>query len=1013
MGTSSPMPAPPSGRRPWLTAARLGVAAVATIAVGFGAFTAVRALTSPEEPWLVPMAEPVLSTELDPDLALGAALADLQDRAILADDTTGPEDLDGDRVDDAPMDGDEGDDHAPLELSISGPLPPGIAPAQREVDVTAIGHAPLSDAEVAAIPDRAGPDGSVPVAAPTRPAPHPIPGSAGPADEPLPERPPAVVDLAPEEPEDHLDEPPTPDDLRDEETRFLFGLDLGVGFWDIPPHLLRPPSEPDFLDVCAADFGDEDITCGDGTGATVLPLELRRNWVTAFGYDDGPRCTDHLDVDLSAGFPVRATFRSSPSSVRVVTRGVTDPRQRAQQTIVVDDARREAARGAGSFDQCFLLPYLEGEDRVQVVLTFGSTSLDRYETVIPIPSTALRGERPPTRIDTVGDRTVRIHVPNRDGLAVAATVVTRDPGQPALTSQCGRIESGDLALEEGRIVELRPAGSVAVRPPDGADRRFDHHQRFTTQLLGGPDDRFELCLRWEERRGSATEVVHREAHYLDPPRRQTVEVVLTEGTFVDPASSEDTRPISMTIHFQPDGGGEPCQLFRRTAELTDVLPYRICAFETIDGIRGGRLELITYPPHSTGAAAETRAFRVILPTDPRHPRSGDRCHRCVDLYDFTLLGFDPDRARDGQVRIAVVTSGIDEDRGWVTFPLIADDPERDDRPVLDVDRTRVEASYSEVNYAEAHRGNPTGSRIQVTAVADRPVQARLIARPQRLYETGEHVVLPCGPTRFPHVSQATTTVFDSQVTVEVDQVCPALRYRLALELVDEDGNRAVYGDLWTAMMLDRNREPSDEQNLDAAYVPGYWPGVATVPGRPLRLSYEVEISLVHPDNTYLPGVYAREPQYAAGVTRVQPPGFPFEAERTRIDLAEARVGPIGMSTGTHSGDDPCVDGGRTIHSGIEEAEVGHLLPVEARVRLHTLNAPTMAFNHCQGDVLATRLMEHSSYTTNGRFAGRELLITYELVRNGGATVVLVSEPNDDDDRRDLRFQAIFRIQVHP
>ena len=77
--------------------------------------------------------------------------------------------------------------------------------------------------------------------------------------------------------------------------------------------------------------------------------------------------------------------------------------------------------------------------------------------------------------------------------------------------------------------------------------------------------------------------------------------------------------------------------------------------------------------------------------------------------------------------------------------------------------------------------------------------------------------------------------------------------------------------------------------------------------------------------------------------------------------------------------------------GPVEGRISEWLPVEVRVEvrvvLHTLDARTMAFDRCQGEV---RLVH----------------------RQGDAVyVVAVSEPNAFDDRHDLRFQAAFRIDA--
>lgn len=1074
----SDMAATTSPRR-WLRTGLvvLGIG-VASAALGVGAFQAARALAAPgEDPdatFVVPLATPVLTTELAPGVPLEEVLGTLDEQLVRpagdpVGDPAGTADGGPDASPDVPpsatRDGAGAGDVAPgdgveLPLPASGPAPAGIRRGVQEVDLRASGGRLLTAEQLGEAAASAGADGLVAVETPTAAGPVPLPGAAPATDELLaPERSevsegdpsdasdddppdavasdppdagdgdtpeleddarivleldvPAVVDLAPDTVPDEPSDAPDADEEREQELDLHWDLDLDR-IVEVLPRLLPP--EPDFLDVCAARFGDDlpgDIDCEDGTGATVLPINTIPDVgrLRVVGYDAGPRCADHVDVDSAEGFPVRMTFGARPQVISVVYEGLGDPAFRGQELIRTDPERASVDGFSRLFDQCVLIPYSERDDRVALTIEYPRNPVHRVELSVP----TREPDWPPTVVETIGDRTVQVKAPTRDGIAVRATIITRSASLPGLRSQCGLVGSEDLTEAAAQVTELRPAGAHWYTPPRLFGGEVDRYERFLAQLQGGPERRFELCLRWERQGGAQPQVVRRESFLLDPPPRPIVEIAVGPGTFLLPEEPDDRHPHAITLAFVPDGDGPGCILFRRLAELEDDLPRVLCHLEVIDGLAGGALQLAVHPEAGPGPAGEVRSFRVRLPTDPSHPRSGERCVRCADVFEFPLRGLGAGARQIGNVQVVVATTTPPADRGWVTLRLPDDPPPpRAEVPQLDVRRTRITARSGGISDRRAD-----ARHIAVDVVADRPVRARLWARPQRVYAPGNPTDPPCGPLQVPAAS-AISEGFASEVRVQVDGVCPGTRYRLALELWDEEGNRSVHGEAWTARMIAaadpggglRTADGADEPAPVNSYAHvGEWREVTTVPGWALQLRSEVRIMQVHVDDALEPGIYREDPWPSGAGSRE--PGFPFEAQRTRVHLAELVVGRIGLSSGAHTGDDGCVDGGRTLRAGPREGQVSHWMPVEARVVLHTLAAPTMAFSHCQGEVAAVRELRLSSYSASGRLAGRHVVSPWELTQRDGEPVyvVAVSEPAEFDDRHGFRFQAVFRIEV--
>ncbi|MCC5946942.1 MAG: hypothetical protein JJT89_00685 [Nitriliruptoraceae bacterium] len=801
--------------------------------------------------------------------------------------------------------------------------------------------------------------------------------------------------------------------MRDDDERFLLPGPL-LGFDDprLRDMVLRA-FEPEFLDVCAAELDGEPVDCGDGTSATVLPLNTPLRLIGA-AVDPGPRCARLLDWDDDQ-FPLRLTFDGYPDWIGLTVTAVGEDApwydivlpQRVDPTRIAE----QRARGNRIVDHCVAVArpptpgeLLEIRGRAHNAIAEGWSPLEA-RVLAPAPPA---GERPATTVNTITDRRVRINAWTRPGVEVAATVVVRDPSQPALTSQCPGVESRSLEADPDRIVELAPGGRVGVVAPVGSDPAFDAIERFATELDPSDGAIFELCLRWEELVGGARRVVDREAHILQPPERPTVQVVATEGSFVDPDRVAGL-PRGAIVLFQADGSDERCTMARIPGATLDPLPHELCRFEVTDGLQGGRLELLT-SVRGDYRDVQRRTFRVRLVTDPAHPRHGQACDRCVDLYDLPLSEVDSGR-QIGRIQVAVVSTGRSSPAGWVVFPVPVDVRDRD-FPVLDGARTQV------LTRVDGQDRNVLG----VDIVADRPVTATLVARPRGTYDAASPPPPGCPAERIPHV--ATTDILEQAPRVVIDTACALTGYHLALELRDERGNRAVYGDALTWLV---GTEHPDVVGWlqDGNLVPGVWNPRVTTPGRQWRIDWEVRVDYMRPETALFPGVYAGPPQGPSG--RVERPGG-VEADRTRIIQVEALAGPIHISRGRGNGPTPCVDQsgkrfrltgdplGRAILRVGDEilpvVEVGDHLPVRAHMRMESLRGgpftPLDGFNRCKGDV---NFLRHGTLPSAAD-GGRPVLLADDVEEAGQASIVLHA-PSYMGDGLHGQFQMLTDIRVWP
>lgn len=1036
------------------------LAVVGVVALGVASFLVSRALVSgpAEEPLLVPIAQPGFSAELHPDLPLDEALAGIGalpftpvDDALLE---VAPEDV--------------VDDQEPLlDIPAAGPLPPGLSRPDEPVDLRAYGHI-LEDVDTLVtmavgqdgMPPQAptsGSDGSrdtdaAPSSAPSDesserpaivdlheavlvPADGVVPAvtadaaddpTADDADDPTADDAPAVVSEDPpsldaeeagDPPAVASDDPPTvdADDLRDDELSFLLPPTLSISDDPALVRMVTGGEEPGFLDVCAAEVEGRPLDCGDGTSATVLPF-ARPLTLVGVAVDPGPRCLDHLDVP-DGHFPLRMTFRGTPTSTIDVTipLGPGWPALTGFAPIDRDRVRLHLEERRVHFDQCVALRW--PDEPGEILQLTGRTTNARtgeYVTfearfVAPAPPA---GDRPPTAVNTVSDRRVRVTAWTRPGVEVAATLIARDTTLPALTSQCTAVESGAVPPQPGRVVELAPAGQLRLVAPEGYDPAYDAVERFAAALDLTSGDRFELCLRWEEVVGGARRVIDREAYYLDPPERPTVEIVVTEGSFVEPGHQPSDLPSAAIVSFRSDGpeeAAERCTWFRQPRVGLEPLPQTLCTFEALDGLQGGRLELLT-SVRGDFRDAQRRSFRVLLPTDPAHHRFGEPCDRCVDLYDLPLS--DPGGRSIGRIQVAVVATGRSAPTGWISFPLHVDVDERD-FPVLDAERTRV------ITALDGQDRNLLG----VEVVADRPVITTLVARPRGQYVPSQPAPPGCPEERTPH--RARTFVHETAPRVVIPTACALTGYHLALELRDEDGNTAVYGDPMT-WMLGIEIENSPNWLRDGNYVPGVWNPRVTTPGRLWEVDWQVRVNHVTLDSALPPGVYAGPPRGPSG--RIEVPPFPYEADRSRITLVEAQAGPIHISRGRHNGPTPCVDQDGKVFRlsdtalrdavlqpsarGLPIVEVGDHLTVSAQVRMESLlgNPHTMldGFNRCKGDVRFIR----SGSLPRGADGGPPWVLADDVEAATQLTIV-VQAPTYFGGELTSQFQMITEILVRP
>lgn len=983
-------------------------AVVGVAAIGIASFLVTRAVAAPDtaDPWLVPMAQPSLTTELDPDLPIGEALLD---RLAELESVAGDPDqllLDPALLDDEGSDQLSADDEPRFEPPAAGPLPPGISSPHRPVDLSGAGLAPPSAEELEDL--RTRPDGAIELERLDGAVSTPLPDSTGPALDVVLSGPARTIDVGArsdteDEPDDSTEPLPAPtaEEERDEEAELFFPL-----LWDrgtLPSALGRflIPSEPDFLDACAGTVDGETLDCGEGVGATVL--ELREPFqLLSLANDPGPRCADQPDaLGRPSHFPLRVSFNREPAALRIAhwARDADGAWQhRRALSVDLSEHRQPASTRHGFvYDRCvaMLYPSRTPELRIQVTAVDRFGQPVRFRTVMDAP-TGVDGQRPHVRLQTLGDDTVRAFVPNREGLAVVATLVSNLPDRPTEELRC---PAGTEDSEVLDVVTLRSAGSVAatVDRPQFYDPRYDRLERFRFQLEGEPTTRY-LCLRWEETIGTDTRrVVERTAYQIRPPRQMRLEAIVTAATFFDESQLGWFPPDGFHLRLQLDDG-TACTLSRSPDMVARDLPYRLCAMDVSSSIRGGVLQLITTSRRDDREPI-VRSFRVRLASDPEHPRFNE-CGTCTDVYDFTLTDVsDPPRTL-GQLQVALVSRPPLDAGSWVIRQRA--DRQRDaDPPLLDVDRTQV---------ITGRDGDPDAlNRIEVAVFADRPVRAQLVARPQRSLLADQAIPPGCPATSLPHVVTSGARFADRH-TLEITDACAATRYRLALELVDEDGNRAVYGDLWTWLLADQ--PDLGLGGREETFIPGRWDPVITTAGRDWLVTYELRVNQIHPDGALPVGVHVGRVPVTSGV--VPSPGFDVEADRSRLILAETRLGPIQVSRGRHTGDTPCIDRGRRYtEPWPQRVTVGDALRVQGQTQMESLIAGTLTpldgMTRCRGRINFVRHYE----LPPGPDGSAPIVPTSELEEAGEVTVVMVSRGKEFADTFGYRFQTIVTIRVEP
>jgi len=966
-------------------------ALIGIAAVGITAFLVTRAVAAPDAadvtPDLLGFGEPVATADLDPDLPLDDALQLAVDELGLQPPAPGP-DADADDAGTADTSGDGEPDDAPLlELPSEGSLPVGLArPTPPQIPAPLPTEA-ISDGPTA---DRAGADAE--------------------------ERPPIEDLLTPEaiaELEDGApvgeDAPPTDDETDDVGVvdpllPLLFDLDdLGA----IARELVGPFAAPDFLDVCAAEFEDgTPVDCGDGLAGTVLPLTGAPR-ILAYGVDRGPRCARLVDVRREDRFPLRLSFDRAVPGLAISSPSTDlDPDEPGVSGLQVTATEAQLVRWRNApehpFDHCVLLPFVDGVDRLSlgVAPITATQRFDEQWLALDIPQPP-QGQRPPVRVEPHGHRLIQIDVPTHRDLEVVATVITRDPEVPGIVSQCHLVESGDLVLEPGRIVELRGPNHRRTGAVPGFDPTYDQTATRVARLGGNLDEHYELCVRWEERVGDTLRVREREAFVVQPPPLPQVTISLISGTSIvtDVPEDVDARIRELEILTDP-AGGERCSVTRTPETLTEGLPVELCRFALPDMRRGAVIMVVTRQVDGQSAVTGNRHIRLVA--DPDHPRHDEDCFRCTEFHEVVPFHVGPHVP--ARLWIAVTTEGRMLSTGWQVASL--GQVELDDLPRLDVERTTIQPG------TDPATGEVDPNRIDARIVADRPVNVRLVARPIKHVRFDDPVPDGCPAAFLPH-APGWDEDFRPTVDLMIDDACALTRYRFAIELTDEDGNRAVYGDQWS--WLQWSQAHAGLGARDAAYIPGVWDPRLTTPGWEWSFTTEVRVNQVHPDAALPPGVYVGQPRPGPdGVTEVPEPGLRAEADRSRLTHVSGRLGRMTAVHGEVTGETPCIDRGRTFTGRLpRHVVVGDALHAEGQVRMNSLDPRGRTImdglTRCKGEVNFVRRFE----LPTGPDGRRLWVSSRDVAEAGEASIVMVSRGKPFADASRYRFQAIITIRVDP
>ncbi|MCC5946944.1 MAG: hypothetical protein JJT89_00695 [Nitriliruptoraceae bacterium] len=680
--------------------------------------------------------------------------------------------------------------------------------------------------------------------------------------------------------------------------------------------LLGPASDPDFLDVCAGTIDDEPIDCGEGMGGTIAALFPPLEVVTA-AIDHGPRCAD---LEEGPGVPVRVSFNQPPREIVLRWQGDRDRSVTEERTQVpLRAAQQFLGWGQRVYHHCQRLPRQAGANSYELhVQARGQDwGYERVRFTLPLPLTQVEG-RPPTVLEPVGDRRLLARVASGRERLVAAHLVVRDPAVRGLGTQCDpqQLEgaawqaSGSYA-RPGAPVRIRPVQRLASAPGRAFDASFTteliYDLAFRTSDLDAQPPVFELCLTWTRVLDGDRVVIERESHLVAPPERPVVEVLLhpstesffrevgADGRRVTGRAWADVRQLRAagngttlgTNHLIQDVPlAETC-----TRSVTDVLRgelaehVRLCRFELTDERQQVILSLPMESEGSGGREVHAADHLIRLPSHLSSRHHGD-CLACGDTY--TVYGWSSSRSHArglvpaGAVRISVAVGG-DPHGSWLTFPLSHEDV-TPDRPVLDTVRSTITADLD-----DARRG------IVFDYRADRPVQVRLAARPITQRDADAPVPLGCPAERLPHLVGSEQFRVGGQLRIE--DACALTRYRLAVELIDEDGARTVQGDLVTWLLATRVHEDLPAAGDD--YRASGWRPVHTTDGH--RWEVETQIRLeVAPELTWQ-GDPARISRSWMETPRRR-------AAHSFLGSLEVRLGPAVLRAGEDAGDGRrCID----------------------------------------------------------------------------------------------------------
>jgi hypothetical protein len=1044
----------------------VALTAAAVALVGATAFLVTGSVTASQTDagdWIAPVAAPVMSTEIDPDLPLYEALALASDGLDLADAPEPGTAVHGAQPDTAA----EGEAEEPALL----PLPEQLAFLEERERVTATtGETTNLTARGVTRPQTIGADSADIEDADSEGA-----GTGGPASSIWADEPDTawIVGVTDPAPTADADEPASTDEGASDATdggdpvildvllREAAGLvpivvDLGPGD--------DGDGEPDFLDVCAAEFDDPDIACGEGTGATVLPLTETLQLLTV-AIDTGTRCADHLEE--GSGIPVRLSFNRPFVSGTLAWR--TDVQERRTTEALIADPARAAeheAEARPAFHHCLRLPW-DGDAQVYELTVRVSDdrgqAIPRTTVTLHLPVTLTDG-RPPTVLEPVTERRLLVQAPTRQDVDVTAWVVPIRPDEdvpdPGCTEAFDAIDAGNRP-EVDTAFPLEPRDVVRTGLVSGHDPGYDRSAVFDlalrTPYWEQRDERgysvdfdrrvpnFHLCLTWHLQVEDRSDILEHEAHRIVPPERPVVDVLFNPmlrswirlgrlgeayGGFVwvdfslhqhGAASDGTTRGDDHLIdRCELNGPVRPPESHPENRSWQDYLrteermasdepldPHPMCSFELLDERQEVRFHIAGFLSGPGLGAHVLRTDHVVrLPGHPSYPA---RCGGCVDSYLLQSapipLGIPSDSTRRPRGHVVE-----DEMPGAQMSVDIVVRGERTEGWVLQPTRMErtVERPLLDTRRTTLAVGEDDPTRgIELHYVADRPVTAQLVARPLDHVDASLTVPPGCPARQVPHV--VATNELRSSGTLRIDDACARTRYRFALELTDEDGVRSLYGDPLTWLAA------TGELITDEHFRAGAWNPRLRTAGHQWALRSHVDVIATPADDPLPTGVFAPSlPGGASVVGSLSPAASAFASDAFLRSL-EARVGPATLLHGevTNEGRH-CIDRTRRLGSGVPRyVEVGDTLTIGARAEIQHWTAGC-GFNLLTGNRhwASTHLGLPSGTGTDG--SGGVVLAADDLAEAGRLIIVLEQQPPIEVALpSDLHFQAVLTIEVDP